>query len=142
VRLTPHQTYGNKHDPDFGVMAMSPLFDTCGKPRQGDEGGRWKPTLDTALIELPSKAQNAWVGELMNQLVVWQPSGMKQLQKTDLVMALWFFNLAAQKILARSKSMPTHMNNPFLSKSRQRDRRVINIAAMREARLHQEQAVV
>jgi hypothetical protein len=57
-------------------------------------------------------------------------------------MALWFFNLAAQKILARSKSMPTHMNNPFLSKSRQRDRRVINIAAMREARLHQEQAVV
>jgi hypothetical protein len=54
-------------------------------------------TPETALIELPAPVQNAWVAEFINQLVVWQPSGMKQNQKTDLVMAGWFCEIACKR---------------------------------------------
>jgi hypothetical protein len=88
---------------------------------------------ETALIELPSAKQNAWVASLINQLVTWQPSGLKAGHKTDLVMALWFTEIAARRLLDRGRSFPTHLNNPFLSKARGRTRQVIDLAAIREA---------
>jgi hypothetical protein len=134
IKLTPHNTQNQKLDPDFGVMAMAPLFMSCGEPPNTGSGGAWKKTPDKALIELPSPAQNAWVSELMNQLVVWQPSGMKQLQKTDLVMALWFFDIAARKLLGHGRDKPHFMNNPYSPGNRLKDRRVVNMAELRAAK--------
>lgn len=134
VRLTPHHTGNQKLDPDFGVMAMAPLFMSCGRPPENGGGGAWKKTPDTALIELPSPAQSAWVSELINQLVVWQPSGMKQLQKTDLVMALWFFDIGARKLLGHGRERPTHLKNPYAARNRVADRKVLNLAELRAAK--------
>lgn len=134
VKLTPHHTHNQKLDPDFGVMAMAPLFMSCGEPPSNGGGGAWKKTPDKALIELPTPAQNAWVGELINQLVVWQPKGMKQLQKTDLVMALWFFDIAARKLLGHGREKPTHMSNPYAPRGRLNQRGVVNLADLRAAK--------
>lgn len=133
VKITPHNTNREKHDTDFGVMSMAQLFLTCGEPAKAGQGGPWRKTPETALIELPSPRQNAWVSELVNQLVVWQPTGMGQLTKTDLVMALWFTHLACDKLLNRGRDRAGHMHNPFLSKERARTRSVINIADYRAA---------
>jgi len=127
-RLTEHYTHQNKYDADFGIAAMAPLFLTCGKPPKSNTGGVWDKTPESALIELPSARQNAWVSELVNQLVVWQPSGMKQLQKTDLVMALWFTEIAVKRILNHGKTRMTHMSNPFASGARIGARTVVNLA--------------
>lgn len=140
-KLTPHNTNVNKHDADFGVMTMAPLFLSCGEPPSNSGGGAWRKTPEKALIELPTPVQNAWVGELINQLVVWQPSGMKQLQKTDLVMALWFTHLACSRIMDRPQGRPTHMHNPFVSRERAKTRQVINIADYRAALEAEKEAV-
>ena len=139
-KLTPHQTTANKLDPDFGVMGLAPLFLTAGEPDAQGKGGPWRKTHDKALIELPSTTQNAWVPELINQLVVWQPSGMKQLQKTDLVMALWFTDIAVRRILGSGRKVPTHVNNGYGPLYRAKDQRVINIADLRAAREAEEVA--
>ena len=134
VKMGGHNTNREKLDPDFGVMSMAQLFMTCGEPPSNGSGGAWRKTPEKALIELPAPRQNAWVSELINQLVVWQPHGMKQLQKTDLVMALWFTEIACQRMLNRGLNRPQHAHNPFLSRSRARQQRVINLSEFREAR--------
>jgi hypothetical protein len=91
VKITPHHTTSNKFDEDWGVQTMGPLFDSC--VQWDDERKRWAPT-GKGLIELPSTRQNAWVAAIVQQLTIWQPEGMAQKQKTDLVMALWFTHLA------------------------------------------------
>jgi hypothetical protein len=139
-RLTPHHTGSQKLDPDFGVMSMAPLFDSCGTPPKNGGMGKWHQTPETALIELPSPRQNAWVAELINQLVVWQPSGMKQLQKTDLVMALWFFHIGANKILGKGRKKVTHLHNPFAARGRLNERTTINLAEYRAAAQDREAA--
>lgn len=127
-RLTEHYTHQNKYDADFGIAAMAPLFLTCGEPPSNKGAGKWRQTPEKALIELPSPRQNAWVAELVNQLVVWQPTGMKQLQKTDLVMALWFTEIAVKRILGHGRTRIAHLENPFAAQGLLRRRTVINIA--------------
>lgn len=135
VRITPHNTNINKYDADFGIQAMAQLFLTCGEQPTDGRDSKWEKTPDNALIELPTPRQNAWVSELINQLVVWEPSGMKQNQKTDLVMALWFTNIAFSRIMDRSgKKRPQYMNNAFTTKGQKSRRKVINLADQREAR--------
>lgn len=133
-KLTPHFTNQNKVDPDFGVMSMAPLFESSGEmPSNGGGGAMKRRQFDQILIELPCDTQSAWVSSLAGQLIAWEPSGLARSQKTDLVMALWFTEIAFKRILSRSRSLPTHMSNPFLSKQRQRDRNVYDIAALRAA---------
>lgn len=140
-KITPHWTQNtNKFDADFGVAAMGPLFLTCGHSQDGGRGGKWKRTPETALIELPNPKQNPWVAELISQLVVWEPQGMSQKQKTDLVMAMWFAEIATQKVLGFGKNRLNHVRNPFLSRARQAQRHVINIADYKEDLLRSKEA--
>jgi hypothetical protein len=128
VRITPHWTQNtNKFDSDFGVGAMGPLFQSCGHPQALNAGGKWLRTPDKALIELPNSKQNVWVQELVNQLIVWEPQGMTQRQKTDLVMALWFTEIAIQRLLGFGRSSVTHLNNKFASRGSMKARGSINI---------------
>ncbi|NDB65702.1 MAG: hypothetical protein EB168_08555, partial [Euryarchaeota archaeon] len=79
--IKPHYTGTNKYDPDFGVAAMAPMF------------GNWSEGNN--LIELPSLMGSEAVKALVEQLVTWQP-GMHKKLKSDVVMALWFAELAAK----------------------------------------------
>jgi hypothetical protein len=115
-KLTPHYTTGAKNDPDFGVMGMSPLFESCGRPPENGGAGMWVRTPDTALMELPSDQQASWVQEMVKQLIMWEPSGLSKIQKTDLVMALWFTEIAFQRILGYGKNKTTHLTNRFASR--------------------------
>lgn len=139
-KLTEHYTTANKYDADFGVQSMAQLFLTCGHPQTNNAGGKWERTPEKALIELPNPKQNAWVSEWINQMVVWQPSGMKQQTKTDLVMAGWFCEIAASRILGRRRDLPQHMHNPFLSKARAKGRTVVDLQAFREAAMAEREA--
>lgn len=140
-RLTPHYTTKDKVDPDFGVMAMAPLFESTGRPPKNNGGGTWAKVAEGDLIELPDERQSAVFSQLVAQLIAWEPQGMSQKQKTDLVMALWFTEIGFRKIVSTQKQATTHLDNPFLSRGRKRDRVVINIADYREAmRLEKEAA--
>ena len=133
-RIREHQTNTNKFDADWGISTMGPLFDSC--VEWDDERRLWKPTR-TGLIELPSTRQNQWVNDLVQQLSIWQPEGMAQKQKTDLVMALWFTHLAFMDQLNRKKTAPTHMTNPFLTAASRKRQRVINLLEIRAAQQQQ-----
>jgi len=92
-RVIQHTTTGlNKHDPDFGVMAMSGLF-------------------ENQLISLPN-ASSQNVRSLIEQLVVWQPQPPKGV-KTDIVMALWFTELRAQQLIMRGQNAQNFVDNEF-----------------------------
>ena len=132
-KLTEHYTTENKYDADFGISAMAQLFLTCGEPPSNGGDGMWKRTPEKALIELPSPKQNAWVGELINQYIIWQPSGMKQGSKTDLVMADWFTEIAIKRILNHGRSRQTHMTNPFAASGQLKQRMSINLADYKAA---------
>ena len=83
------------------------------------------PTV--GLIELPSPKQNVWIQSLINQLVVWEPQGMTQRQKTDLVMALWFTEIAVQRLLGHGRSTATHLENKWASRGALKQRGSINL---------------
>jgi len=80
--LTDHLTGNNKNDPQFGVAALTMLF-------------------DTGLISLPRPSSEG-IRALREQLLTWDP---KQAQskhalkghKTDTVMALWFAEVRCQE---------------------------------------------
>lgn len=99
--LTPHYTGQNKHDPDFGVQAMSSLFDNY-------------------LIHLPSdKTEN--IRTLIDQLVVWQP-GMSKKIKTDIVMALWFAEIRALELVQREERSNAYRDTPFTTRANKASR--------------------
>lgn len=130
-KLTEHYTTDNKYDSDFGIATMGPLFDSCGHPDPQALNGPWVPTPETALIELPSARQNSWVAELIQQLTTWEPQGMSQKAKTDLVMAMWFCEIAAKRILDRGQNKLQYRDNPFTNRAAVKARKVINLADVR-----------
>lgn len=139
-KLTAHFTNQRKVDPDYGVMSLAPLFESNGElPSHGGNGMR--KTQDKGLIELPDDRQSAWVSDLVKQLITWEPRGMSQVTKTDLVMALWFTDIAFKRILERSRDIGTHYANPFLSPARDKQRLVVNLAEYREALLAEKEAL-
>ena len=85
--LTDHLTGNNKNDPQFGVAALTMLF-------------------DTGLISLPQPTTEA-MKALREQLLTWDPK-MAQSKvalrghKTDLVMALWFTEVRCQEFTMMS----------------------------------------
>lgn len=116
VRIGEHFTGRNKWDSAFGVASMSGLFEP--------EAASGKP-----LIELPSPKKHPTVQLLMEQLITWAPDTKN---KQDLVMALWFAELAARdhvNVLGRGGQ--AHLNNPHLTRRARMDRQVINLAEVR-----------
>jgi hypothetical protein len=136
VKITPHHTTNNKFDADWGVQTMGPLFDSC--VEWDAERKRWVKT-GKGFIELPSTRQNPWVNQLVQQLTIWQPEGMAQKQKTDLVMALWFTHIAFMAQINRKASRQTHYNTPFTTPGAKRRQQVIDLSALRREK--QEQAM-
>jgi hypothetical protein len=99
--IRPHFTGSNKHDSDFGVAAMTTLF-------SGYEDGH-------QLIELPSTQGQESMKQFIEQLVTWSPDAPKG-QKTDIVMALWFAELACRdRVMLASNFAKHHTKNPFLT---------------------------
>lgn len=98
--IRPHFTGVNKHDEGFGVAAMAMLFNG------------WKDGHQ--LIELPSTAISEAAKALVEQLVTWAPDLPKG-TKTDVVMALWFAELACKDRVMLMSNYKTHQKNPFLT---------------------------
>lgn len=99
--LREHTTGRNKWDDDFGVASLSMLF-------HGWEDKK-------ALIELPSTTHSEATKALIEQLVTWSPAAPKT-QKTDVVMALWFTELACRdRVQSFAVGNRRHSNNPFLT---------------------------
>ena len=113
VRLREHSTNTNKHDPEWGVASMDSLF-------RG-----WQDKQ--AILDLPANNQNEAYRTLKEQLVTWYP-GHPKTQKTDLVMALWFAELAARELVKDlGLSRQNHLDNPFLSENDRQNQVVIDI---------------
>jgi hypothetical protein len=99
--IKPHFTGQNKHDADFGVASMTVLWNG------------WQDGYQ--LIELPSTHGQESAKQLIEQLVTWHPDAPKN-QKTDIVMALWFAELACRdRITLASNYTRSHVRNNFLT---------------------------
>lgn len=139
-KLTEHYTTGNKLDPDFGVMSLVPLFESTGRPPSANTGGHFRRVAEGDLIELPNDRQSGWCTELVKQLVSWEPSGLAAAQKTDLVMALWFCEIAAKRILGIGRQRMTHAENPYAARGRLRDRSTVNVADFKAEQIEAREA--
>lgn len=92
----------NKWDADFGVASMTTLF------------GGWE--RGEQLIELPGTHNSNASKQLVEQLVTWMPDAPRR-QRTDIVMALWFVELACRDRMALIQSTFTRPGtNPFLTR--------------------------
>ena len=112
ARVIEHHTGINKWDPDFGVASMAPLF----------LGALEVPKKN--LITLPSGGRGARaMRELHEQLVTWEPETS---QKTDLVMALWFAELGARKIVKNSTAQ--YAQNRWATRGQIARRSVVNLS--------------
>jgi len=111
--IRPHFTGANKHDSDFGVASMTTLFNG------------WKDKHQ--LIELPSTHGQESCKSLIEQLVIWAPDAPKN-QKTDIVMALWFAELACRdRVALASNYTRSHVKNSFLTPWDRRQQTTINL---------------
>lgn len=128
--LREHWTGTNKYDEDFGVMSLAPLFLSCVDPVEGDA---WRRRAGGGQIDLPNRQFSTWVDELVEQLIVWMPGQNKRTVLSDLVMALWFAELAFKRVLDNQRTAPRHSENPFLPRREKNKRQVIRLAEAREA---------
>jgi hypothetical protein len=127
--LREHWTGSNKYDEDFGVMSLAPLFLSCVDPVEGDA---WRRKAGGGLIDLPNRQFSTFVDELVEQLIVWSPQQNKRTVLSDLVMALWFTEIAFKRILDQGKTAPRHSDNPFLPRREKSRRQTVNLATLRE----------
>lgn len=130
VLVKEHHTGRNKWDDDSGVMTLPSLFTSCGQPM---DNGKWKRTPDTALIDLPDPRLSRECLELVRQLQTYMPpERAKQRALTDLVMALWFAELACRDQLEYGRRRRTHGHNAYLGRRDKQHQNVINLAEIRE----------
>lgn len=118
VTIVEHFTGKNKWDHDFGIGAMSLLF-------------------QNGLIELPNVKKSEAIRQLMAQLVQWAPELPKQV-KTDLVMALWFAEIKCRELMQATNTgelIKGFLPNRFLSRRRRQQQFLVNATdlAVREA---------
>ena len=106
VVLQEHLTGDNKNDPEFGVMAMSGLF-------------------QQRLISLPNSNTEA-MKALIEQLSVWMPKAPKA-TKTDTVMALWFAELRAQELVVRAGRATSFQDTNFTTRGDRKERVLLNL---------------
>jgi hypothetical protein len=87
--------------PHFTVASMTSLFNNWQDKHQ--------------LIELPSTHGQESCKQLVEQLVTWAPNAPKT-QKTDIVMAMWFAELACRdRVVMNSSYTRSHVKNSFLT---------------------------
>jgi len=99
--IRPHFTGQNKHDADFGVASMTVLWNG------------WEDKHH--LIELPSTHGQESIKTMIEQLITWAPA-LPKTAKTDIVMSLWFAELACRdRVTLMSNYTRSHVNNPFLT---------------------------
>jgi len=111
--LREHFTGSNKHDVDFGVASMTTLWAGWEDKRQ--------------LIELPSTAISEAAKAMVEQLLIWHPAAPKT-QKTDVVMALWFAELACRdRVAAMTNFSRSHVNNQFATRYDRSTRATVNL---------------
>ena len=111
--IRPHFTGSNKHDADFGVASMTTLFNGWQDKHQ--------------LIELPSTHGQESCKALIEQLVTWAPDAPKN-QKTDIVMALWFAELACRdRVMMNANYARTHVKNSFLTPWDKRNQTTVSL---------------
>jgi hypothetical protein len=111
--LREHFTGQNKWDADFGVTSLTMLFHG------------WQN--DNQLIELPRTSGSEAAKSLVEQLVTWQPDAPKG-HKTDIVMALWFTELACRdRIVAMTSFASSHVSNPFATRGDIARRQSLNL---------------
>jgi hypothetical protein len=112
--LREHFTGQNKWDADFGVTSMTMLF-------AGWENGN-------QMIELPRTSDFEAGKSLVEQLTTWRPDAPKG-HKTDIVMALWFTELACRdRVLAMTSYTKSHLNNQFATRYDVSKRQSVNFA--------------
>lgn len=115
-KVSEHHTGNNKWDPSFGVASLAPLF----------LGALQMPKKN--LIAIPNDSKHKGVKALVDQLIAWSPEGGG---KTDLVMALWFAELGARKVLDVN-TQQTHLQNKWATRGQSARRRVIDLNAQQE----------
>ena len=120
AQIKPHFTGCNKHDADFGVASMTTLF-------TGWEDGN-------QLIELPSTARSEASKTMVEQLLTWAPALSKN-TKTDIVMALWFAELACRdRVALMGNFTRSHQKNPFLTPWDRSQQHTVNLIDMEAQR--------
>lgn len=128
VVFRAHRTGSNKMDPDFGVASMSGLFGTVTKSGSGAR----VPQGD-ALIELPNMSSNG-TAMLVEQLVTWSPLVKTKYRKQDTVMALWFAELAARRVVNTTQRFNSwHMPNKMLNDRDRSRQMVVNLDELFES---------
>lgn len=106
--LVSHHTGNNKNDEDFGVMAMSGLF-------------------ETNLIDIPSPRDNNNIKDFITQLLNWKPNmsaAEKKRNKTDIIMSLWFAELRAKELILRQEASVSYRESKWTT-AKDRANRVI-----------------
>lgn len=104
--LTEHTTGTNKHDPNFGVLAMAALFE------QG-------------LVSLPRVSDDR-VRRFVDQLAIWSPNPARGV-KTDMVMAWWFAEIRCRDLVVNRDVKAMWRDSQFLSRSDTASRRVLSM---------------
>lgn len=118
--LREHTTGQNKWDEDYGVASLSTLF-------FGWERGQ-------ALIELPATHQSEAAKALVEQLTTWAPKLPKH-QRTDIVMALWFAELACRdRVQSWTRFGTHHQKNPFATRWDLSQRHVVDLRELEQRR--------
>lgn len=115
VRLVPHYTGKNKHDVDFGVASMAPLF---GVFQQGEDGEQHM--IVEPLIELPRHEGD--IATLVQQLQIWHPDIDPKKTAIDLVMALWFFDIGCRDHVRTSDQQTRRRQFSRMTSPRDRQR--------------------
>lgn len=117
-RLREHSTTSNKNDYEWGVSSLEQLF-------RGWETG-------DQLIDLPQLNQNQSYRTLRDQLITWHPDHPKT-QKIDLVMALWFADLACRDAYKPRSKRQNYIDNPFISQRDLMNRQVVDLNRYRDS---------
>ena len=127
VRLMPHYTSRNKTDPDFGVASVATVFGTSRRIHEG--AGRSVHNGDN-LLSLPDPDYSQGVKLLIEELLTWRPGVRGKDLRQDGPMALWFFEIAARRILGFGQGASTQqfMRSRFTSRARAARRMVVPAA--------------
>lgn len=136
VRFREHTTGANKWDPSYGVASMAGLFGAYDRntDAHGETNEGWR-CIAPPLIELPRPINDA-IRSLIHQLVIWTPDLDPKRVPCDLVMALWFFEIACRDAADRPGAdgavNPLRRATRFMSPRDRKKRLTVNLA---EARL-------
>jgi hypothetical protein len=72
---------------------------------------------------------------MIEQLLIWHPAAPKT-QKTDIVMALWFAELACRdRIAAMTNFSRSHVNNPFATRFDRSTRATVDLNELERNRM-------